>query len=135
MSRKTSYIVAFVLLAVTLLSFVYCGAVSEPDSVKDFLEGYGWQCEALPIEKEEIIIPNPFDEVYKNYNNIQLEAGLNLEPYSGEKCTRYTYIITNYPKKTEEEVRANVIVCKGKCIGGDICTVSLYGFMHSLIYP
>ena len=28
----------------------------------------------ISVEKEDIIIPKPFDRVYENYNDIQLKA-------------------------------------------------------------
>ena len=41
-----------------------------------FLKGYGWEVRTKSVEKEDIIIPKPFDRVYENYNDIQLKAGL-----------------------------------------------------------
>ena len=69
-----------------------------------FLKGYGWEVRTKSVEKEDIIIPKPFDRVYENYNDIQLKAGLDLRPYMGMKGVRYTYIVENYPKDVGEEV-------------------------------
>lgn len=135
MSKKTCYITAFFSLLFVFMAFFCTDVMSNEDDIIEFLGTYGWECEAKYTDKSEVIIPGPFDLVYENYNEIQLEAGLDLRNYMGKKCTRYTYVITNYPKDTGETVYANVIVCMGKCIGGDICTVSLGGFMHSLKYP
>ena len=87
---------------------------------------------AKAVESEEITIPKPFDKVYENYNEIQLRAGLDLTPYMGMSGIRYTYTVKNYPVYVGEEVRANVICIDGKPVAGDIMTVSLSGFMHSL---
>lgn len=97
-----------------------------------FLKGYGWEVRTKSVEKEDIIIPKPFDRVYENYNDIQLKAGLDLRPYMGMKGVRYTYIVENYPKDVGEEVRANVICINNEPVGGDIMTVSIRGFIHSL---
>ena len=70
--------------------------------------------------------------MYENYNDIQLKAGLDLRPYMGMKGVRYTYIVENYPKDVGEEVRANVICINKEPVGGDIMTVSIRGFIHSL---
>ena len=101
----------------------------------EFLSGYGWIVTPRCVEKADVLLPETADDVYENYNRLQKEAGLSLEPYYGKRCTRYTYIVLNYPKKTDAEVRANVLCAEGVPIAGDIMTVSQDGFMHSLIYP
>lgn len=98
----------------------------------EFLSEYGWEVSPRAIEKADIIIPDPFDRVYENYNELQLRAGLDLRPYMGKRGVRYTYTVTNYPCDVGEEVRANVVCVDGVPVGGDIMTVSYYGFMHSL---
>lgn len=98
----------------------------------NFLASYGIEVKSIPVETADIKIPKPFDLVYKNYNELQKEAGFDLEPYSGMSGKRYTYIVTNYPEPVNEEVRANVICIDNKQVGGDVMTVSLYGFMLPL---
>lgn len=126
------YFAAVVIIIVTTLAFVLFARGETDTRNIEFLNGYGWEVEEKAIEQADVIIPKPFDRVYENYNEIQLEAGLDLRPYMGMRGVRYTYIVTNYPKDVGEEVRANVICINGKPIGGDIMTVSLQGFMHSL---
>ena len=123
------YFISVVIIIVTTLMFVLF-ASGETDIV--FLKGYGWEVRTKSVEKEDIIIPKPFDRVYENYNDIQLKAGLDLRPYMGMKGVRYTYIVENYPKDVGEEVRANVICINNEPVGGDIMTVSIRGFIHSL---
>ena len=133
MGRKgMMYFTAVAIIIVT--TFVFVMFASGETDVKniEFLESYGWETYARPIESEEVIIPDPFDRVYENYNKIQIEAGLDLTPYKGMSGTRYTYIVTNYPLDVGEAVRANVICIDGKPVAGDIMTVSINGFMHSL---
>ena len=130
MGRKAMmYFISVVIIIVTTLMFVLF-ASGETDIV--FLKGYGWEVRTKAVEKEDIIIPKPFDRVYENYNDIQLKAGLDLRPYMGMKGVRYTYIVENYPKDVGEEVRANVICINNEPVGGDIMTVSIRGFIHSL---
>lgn len=126
------YFAAVVIIIVTTLAFVLFARGETDTRSIEFLNGYGWEVEERVIDQADVIIPKPFDRVYENYNEIQLEAGLDLRPYMGMRGVRYTYIVTNYPKDVGEEVRANVICINGKPIGGDIMTVSLQGFMHSL---
>ena len=126
------YFISVVILIVTTLMFVLFASGETDTNNIVFLKGYGWEVRTKSVEKEDIIIPKPFDRVYENYNDIQLKAGLDLRPYMGMKGVRYTYIVENYPKDVGEEVRANVICINNEPVGGDIMTVSIRGFIHSL---
>ena len=126
------YFISVVIIIVTTLMFVLFASDETDTNNIVFLKGYGWEVRTKSVEKEDIIIPKPFDRVYENYNDIQLKAGLDLRPYMGMKGVRYTYIVENYPKDVGEEVRANVICINNEPVGGDIMTVSIRGFIHSL---
>ena len=133
MGRKAMmYFISVVIIIVTTLIFVLFASGETDTNNIVFLKGYGWEVRTKSVEKEDIIIPKPFDRVYENYNDIQLKAGLDLRPYMGMKGVRYTYIVENYPKDVGEEVRANVICINNEPVGGDIMTVSIRGFIHSL---
>lgn len=124
------YFAAVVTIMATTLVFVLFASGAEEQ--REFLRGYGWEVAIKAVEKADVIIPKPFDRVYENYNELQLKAGLDLRPYMGMRGVRYTYIVENYPRDVGEDVRANVICIDGKPVAGDIMTVSLQGFMHSL---
>ena len=126
------YFISVVIIIVTTLMFVLFASGETDTNNIVFLKGYGWEVRTKSVEKEDIIIPKPFDRVYENYNDIQLKAGLDLRPYMSMKGVRYTYIVENYPKDVGEEVRANVICINNEPVGGDIMTVSIRGFIHSL---
>lgn len=126
------YFISVVIIIVTTLMFVLFASGETDTNNIVFLKGYGWEVRTKSVEKEDIIIPKPFDRVYENYNDIQLKAGLDLRLYMGMKGVRYTYIVENYPKDVGEEVRANVICINNEPVGGDIMTVSIRGFIHSL---
>ena len=126
------YFISVVIIIVTTLMFVLFASGETDTNNIVFLKGYGWEVRTKAVEKEDIIIPKPFDRVYENYNDIQLKAGLDLRPYMGMKGVRYTYIVENYPKDVGEEVRANVICINNEPVGGDIMTGSIRGFIHSL---
>ena len=100
------------------------------DRVK-LLEGYGWETDEEPLETIEVRIPEKFDGVYNEYNEIQKKQGLNLSEYAGERATRYTYRIKNHPSG-EAGTIANLVICKNKLIAGDVCSPKLGGFMHGL---
>lgn len=117
-------------LAVLIIVFAFMTVYRESPG-GELLKSYGWEFDPVPVESAELVIPEVFDEVYQSYNDLQREAGLDLEPYRGRRATRYTYIITNHPDDTFN-VRGNVLVVDNIAVGGDICTVELGGFMHSL---
>lgn len=126
------YLIAVITIIFITVIFVLFASGAENENNIRFLNECGWSVESKCIETAEIIIPNPFDLVYESYNKMQLKSGFDLSPYKGKKGVRYTYKVVNYPVKVNEEVRANVICIDGKPVGGDICTVSLGGFMHGL---
>ena len=130
MKNLLSY--TFVCLSVVIIAWAFVVYSGENDAL-EFLSIYGWQVDEKPIESVPIVIPEEFDTIYEDYNRLQKEAGLDLREYRGKKGTRYTYRVLNYPENIEN-VRANVIVIDGKSVAGDISTVALDGFMHSLKY-
>ena len=83
-------------------------------------------------EIKTFFIPETFDDVYNNYNQIQTEQGFNLEKYAGQRVKRWTYVIRNYPdtSPTDDFIRINILVSDDIVIGGDVCSVKLDGFMH-----
>ena len=125
-------ITSLILLVFTAIIYNVYGNESEINLSISFLESYGWEVLSEPTERIEIIIPEVFDKVYKNYNEIQKNAGLDLLPFCGKNAVRYSFVVTNYPQDVGETVYANVICIGGKPVAGDIMTVSLSGFMHAL---
>ena len=125
----------FVTIVVIPLITAFTFLASEKNINVNFLKSYGWEVDPHEIEIEEIVIPKSFDSVYKEYNLLQKEAGLDLEKYKGKKAVRYTYKVLNYPVKNKNNVRANVICVDKEPIAGDIMTTALDGFMHSLLFP
>lgn len=100
----------------------------------NFIAHFGWSVDLEPIEIVKVTIPETFNAVYENYNNIQHEQGFVLENYKGKVCTRYTYLITNYPG-TSAKVYLNLLTFDDQIIAGDICSRELNGFMHGLNKP
>ena len=85
------------------------------------------------VSQKQIVIPDQFSSVYERYNNLQLQAGFDLEQYKGATATLYTYKVLAY--KNLQNAYANLIVCNGKIIGGDILTTDLSGKMLPLKKP
>lgn len=124
---------AVIILTIILLCILFSISVKSDNSKNaEFLKAYGWEIEKKPVEKSEFQIPEYFDDIYLNYNKLQLEAGLDLTPYRGYFAVRYTYPVKNFPFPEKNDVFANVICIDGTPIAGDICTYALDGFMYSL---
>lgn len=98
-----------------------------------FISQLGLTVEETPSEIKEILIPCDFDQTYINYNEIQKQAGLNLDLYKGCTAKKWTYTVTNYPGYEGRNcIKVNLIVYRNRIIGGDICSVELDGFMKGL---
>lgn len=110
-----------------LSSILILSAFTSPD-LSAFLTSLGYEFSESHTKKT-FTIPNEFDLVYNNYNEIQKEAGYDLSLYKGKECIMYTYELTNHPFG---KCNANVIVYNGEIIGGDISSVNLDGFMTPL---
>ena len=135
-------IIAFVVLAAAVAAaclFLRWQNGQEPDQPVEitgetneerlaFLTGFGWQVDPQPAETREVMIPREFNDVYQNYNAMQQAQGFDLAPYSGQVCTQYKYLITNYPNETE--VYATLLVYGRLIIGGDVACGKVDGFMH-----
>ena len=94
-----------------------------------FLAQFGWQAEKTPIESTTVTIPREFDKVFAAYNQLQRTQGLDLSDYGGKTVERHTYKITNY-EGFEGTVYANLLISRGRVIGGDICSADADGFVH-----
>ena len=99
------------------------------DRVK-FLSQFGYEVSEDPIETVEITLPEKFDKVYAGYNELQKAQGLELSKYCRKTVMRYTYEVKNYDGYNGGRVLANVIVYRGRVIGGDVCSADPQGFVH-----
>ena len=86
------------------------------------MESFGWSVDK-EFETKELTIPESWNQVYTDYNEVQLNQGFDLSDYKGKTVTLYTYTITNY-ENLSEGVVADMLVCDGNLIGGDICNTS-----------
>lgn len=101
---------------------------SAADAV-NFLSQFGWTVDGGNPESASVTIPAEFDKVFAAYNEIQRAQGLDLSKYKKKELTRYTFEVTNYDGY-EGRVLANVLVYRGKVVGGDICSADVSGFVH-----
>ena len=99
-----------------------------------FLAQFGWEVSPEAVEEVTLKLPGEFDKIMNEYNEIQKTQGLDLSKYKGEQVVRYSYKVTNYPG-CDGEVLANIIVCRNRVIGGDVCSADPQGFIGSLYRP
>ncbi|MBS6164113.1 MAG: DUF4830 domain-containing protein, partial [Clostridiales bacterium] len=77
---------AAALLAITLLAVAFSlqggGVPDIPGETNDqrvvFLQQYGWEVEEEPIDVQEVILPEEFNDVYTNYNAVQKTQNMVL---------------------------------------------------------
>ena len=74
------------------------------------------------------------EEPYLTYNELQDSQGFDLSACCGKQVARYTYTVTNYPGRPEG-VQANLYVCEGQPVAGDILCAGADGFQDTLVYP
>ncbi|MBQ3063372.1 MAG: DUF4830 domain-containing protein [Clostridia bacterium] len=99
-----------------------------------FLAQFGWEVDPTPKEDTTVAIPTEFDKVFAEYNELQKKQGLDLSKYAARTVERYTYQIKNYPDY-DGAVYANLLIFRGRVIGGDICSAVQSGFIHGFIKP
>lgn len=95
----------------------------------EFLQSFGYDIAAEPIDARKVTIPKEFNEVYSKYNTMQKAQGFDLKPYRGKECRQYVYLVNNYPNTTKE-IHATLLVYEGVIIGGDVSCAEIDGFMH-----
>ena len=66
-----------------------------------FLQDFGWEVAASPVESSQVKIPKETSEVFERYNNLQKSQGYDLSRHAGKNVMRFVYKITNYPGATE----------------------------------
>ena len=108
--------------------------VKSADDAAAFLSQFGWVVDAGSAEVQEVTVPAQFDKVFAGYNELQKSQGLDLSKYKKKAVTRYTFSVTNYDGY-EGTVYANVLVYRGRVIGGDICSADVSGFIHGFEKP
>ncbi len=108
--------------------------VKTADDAAQFLSQFGWVVDAGSVETKDVTIPAEFDKVFAGYNELQKAQGLDLSKYKKKTVTRHTFTVTDY-EGYEGTVYANVLVYRGRVIGGDICSADVNGFIHGFEKP
>ena len=101
---------------------------SSNDEVREYLESFG--LELGEGTSDSITVPYEFNEVYTNYNKIQLSQGFDLAEYKGKTISRFTFEVLNHP--AGEDIFAEVLICNKTIIGADLYSVVVDGFISPL---
>lgn len=128
--------VLLVLLAFVFFS-VYCFMVTAQERDRrsfdenarlDYINSFGWMVDGNG-SMEEIVVPQTFNDVYTQYNELQKQQGFDLSKYCGETVKQYTYRVLNH-KSGGEHVFLHLLVQNDQVIGGDVSSTELDGFMQ-----
>ena len=125
--------VAFLIMRVPPLPQEDAAPVLETNAERvAYLRGLGWEVEEEPVETYEFLLPAALEEPYLSYNALQLPQGFDLNPHCGETVSRYTYAVTNHPNR-DKGVQANLYLCNGIPVAGDIFCPGANGFQEALV--
>lgn len=108
--------------------------LSTPAEMVEWLSAQGIQVDEASLVQDTVTIPQPFDDIYTQYNALQQQAGFDLSPYQGQTVERSCFTVLNYPGQ-EEGVLVHLLCLEGQLIGGDLCSVRLDGFITGLTMP
>ncbi len=107
------------------------GGMKTNEDRLEFISQFGINVAGEPKESEEFAIPEKFDRVLSEYNEMQKLQGLDLTKYKNKKVTRYTYAVNDY-EGYDGAVNVNLIVYRNTVIGCDISSVEPTGFVKPL---
>lgn len=99
-----------------------------------YLASFGWEADPTPVQTQEVLIPEEFNDVFTRYNQLQQSQGFDLRDYAGKSAKRYVYSITNYPGGSTDYF-ATVLVHRNQIIGGDVTSSAQGGTMHGFAMP
>ena len=138
--KSIAIIAAAIVLVITLAVILFScknddvqqtsGKMTEKEELAQYITSLGYTIDETVYQMREVVIPSKFDEVYTKYNQLQKDNGFDLEKYKGKKVCLHTFGLKDYAGT--QEVLCDLLVYKGKVIGGSIYTADVSGFMHGL---
>ncbi len=109
-------------------------AVTGNDARVKYLQSFGWDVAASPVESSQVRIPEEPSEVFDRYNQLQKGQGYDLSKLAGKNAMRYVYKVNNYPGATDP-VYATILVYKNQIVGGDVTDTSPKGKVQGFKMP
>lgn len=107
--------------------------LSTPEARVEFLASAGYTVSPEPVRTQEVLIPEEFNEVYLQYNQLQMSQGFDLTKYRGKRVMQYVFEVENYPAENADPVYATLLLYKNKLIGADIARGGAEGFLRPLL--
>lgn len=98
------------------------------ENIPDYIESFGFTVKKESKTVEKVKIPSVFNDVYENYNQIQIAQGFDLNKYKGKDVERFTFELMN----TDENLLVNVYLYENTVIAADICSTSINGQISAL---
>ena len=129
MTKRKAVLAVLILGAVLAAAILWIGSRDRGGSVPTppsgetnelrlaYLRQLGWEVQPDPVETLELLLPED-DGPWAAYHALQRQQGFDLTPYQGRRVERFTYRVTNYPG--HPEAQANLYLCGGAVIGGDL---------------
>ena len=106
----------------------YSTLAKTDEQTQEFAEQF-FEVEEL-YSLQEVYVPVTFNEKYEQYNQVQKAQGLDLEPYKGEKCKLYMYLLSDFDIDGEQAFMS-VMVYRDRVIGGDISPLKVGGGFYT----
>ena len=95
-----------------------------------YLQSLGWEVQPEPLETLLLQLPDPLEEPYLTYSQMQTTQGFSFSECGGKQVTRYTYAVKNHPN---QGTMANLFLCEGMLVGGDLLSPGENGAQSPLI--
>lgn len=118
-NKLIMYLTFFVISITTILMFTIISNQNNNLTPEQYLKNLKYDIQY--VDENEIIIPQNFNQILKEYNKLQKEQGFDLSKYCGKKCIKKRFVVSS-PKNKSQKYVADMIVYEGKLIGGDIHT-------------
>ena len=83
----------------------------------EYIASKGLKTAEEPSLVEEVLLPEEFDEILSEYNELQKKSGFDISPYLGKKVKKYVY-----PVEGETETYATLYVYENTIIAADIAS-------------
>lgn len=80
----------------------------------EYIKSLGLEPDDSKVTFKETVIPQRFNETYKQYNSLQKKSGFDLSKYKSKNVTVYTYPLVNASRDV------HIIVYNGIVIGVDV---------------
>ena len=104
--------------------------ISTSGDMARFLSQYGVKADAELFSDREVVLPERFEGVFAEYNELQKKQGFDLSPYAGKKLRRAVLRVTVGDRA--EPYLATLYIYRDCVVGGDISSADPKGDTYRL---